>query len=153
MSPEQGKIWSFLSPLPGNVPPFSSPRHHVQGRRSPLARHPTSVCAALSSARSAEREGRREPVSRPALADAPSDNSARGCGGVRRRGKHFGAGKKPRENEKKEERKGGVTDRRWTLSLAYAGALADQRLSCACRRLFPRRVGRSEHCYKAFMGG
>ena len=72
----------------------------------------TSVRAAPPSARGVERKGKREPVSPPleALADAPGDNSAIYCGGVRRRGKHFGVGK-PRENEKKEERKGGVPRR------------------------------------------
>ena len=37
---------------------------------------------------------------------APSDKSARYCGGVRRRGRRFGVGQ-PRVNEEKKERKGG----------------------------------------------
>ena len=73
---------------------------------------PIPVRAASPSARSVEWEGRREPVSEllEALADAPGDNSARYCGGVRWRGRRFGV-VRFRENEKKEESKGGVLRR------------------------------------------
>ena len=75
--------------------PPSASRVEKEGMRAP------------PSASRVEKEGMREPVSPllEALAEAPGDNSAKYCGGVRRRGRSFGEGQ-PRENEKKGKRKG-----------------------------------------------
>ena len=69
-------------------------RRHAQGHCSPPARHPR-----LRARRAAQCKKCGEKGQAGAGVDAPSDNSARYCGGVRRRGKDFGVGKSQGERE------------------------------------------------------
>ena len=89
---------------------------------------PTSVRAAPPSSRSVEREGggNRCRLCLRRLVDALSDISESYCGGVRRKSIRFGEGQ-PRENEKKEERKGGVPRRDREMCTAF-----EMRRTCHC---------------------
>ena len=91
--------------------------------------------AIMAAVRAAQRKkygegGQAEPVSPllEALVVAPGDNSARYCGGVRRRGLCFGADRRGERGEAggreesgggKEERKGGVTRRDGEICTAF----------------------------------